>query len=163
MIGPVVKIDPAQLPKHDNIYYLGQKSYNELPAYLAHWDIAILPFAKNESTRFISPTKTPEYLAAGKQVVSTSIHDVVVPYGEMGLVEIANNAGDYSEAINKLLGRSDLTEWQQKVKEYLKRNSWDLTWLNMREVIYTTLAQKEERVEAVLADEAADFISSHGD
>lgn len=163
MIGPVVKIDPAQLPRHDNIHYLGQKSYNELPSYLEHWDIAILPFAKNESTRFISPTKTPEYLAAGKQVVSTSIHDVVVPYGEMGLVEIADNAGDYSEAINRLMQRNDLTRWQQKVREYLKGNSWDLTWSNMHEVIYTTLAQKEEKDEAALVDEAAGFISSHGE
>ena len=93
MIGPVVKIDPESLPKHPNIHYLGSKKYDELPDYLAGWDIALLLFARNESTRFISPTKTPEYLAAGKPVISTSIRDVVRPYGELKLVEIADTSG----------------------------------------------------------------------
>lgn len=163
MIGPVVKIDPGLLPRHENIHYPGQKNYKDLPAYLAHWDIAILPFAKNESTRFISPTKTPEYLAAGKPVVSTSIRDVVVPYGEMGLVEIADDAGTFSEAITRLLQRKDTSQWSLKVKDYLKGNSWDLTWSKMRTVIYTTLAQKEEFEEAALVGEVNGLISSIGD
>lgn len=143
MVGPVVKIDPASLPKHSNIHYLGQKTYNELPLYLANWDVAFLPFARNESTRFISPTKTPEYLCAGKPVVSTSIHDVVTPYGELGLVEIADNVNDFSDAITRILERKDKTSWQLKVKEHLNGNSWDLTWQQMREVIYKTIKEKE--------------------
>ena len=95
MIGPVVKIDPDSLPKHTNIHYLGAKKYDELPDYLAGWDIALLLFARNESTRFISPTKTPEYLAAGKPVISTSIRDVVRPYGELKLVEIADTPDEF--------------------------------------------------------------------
>src|SRR5690606_29468084 len=75
--GPVVKIDPALLPQRDNIHYLGGKTYDELPQYLAGWDVAIMPFALNESTRFISPTKTHEYLAGGRTVVSTPITDRV--------------------------------------------------------------------------------------
>src|SRR5690606_28305817 len=71
MIGPVVKIDPLSLPSFPNIHYLGGKSYKELPDYIAGWDVALIPFAHNEATRYISPTKTPEYLAAGKPVVST--------------------------------------------------------------------------------------------
>jgi UDP-galactopyranose mutase len=148
MIGPVVKIDPEILPKHKNIHYLGQKSYGELPNYLANWDVAILPFAKNDSTRFISPTKTPEYLSAGRPVVSTSIRDVVVPYGEMGLVEIADNAADFAEAIQRLLNMKDKAGWSAKVKEHLKGNSWDLTWARMREVIYKTLEQKKMGLES---------------
>ena len=89
MIGPVVKIDPATLPRRANIHWLGGKSYEDLPRYLAGWDVGFMPFALNESTRFISPTKTPEFLAAGVPVVSTPITDVVRPYGEKGLVEIA--------------------------------------------------------------------------
>lgn len=143
MIGPVVKIDPASLPKRENIHYLGQKNYDELPAYLAHWDVAFLPFARNESTRFISPTKTPEYLSAGKPVVSTSIHDVVVPYGELGFVEIADNPEDFASAINLVLKQKDDETWLRKVKDHLKCNSWDLTWSKMKEVIYKTLEQKE--------------------
>ena len=80
LLGPVVKIDPETLPRADNIHYLGAKRYTDLPHYIANWDVALLPFARNESTRFISPTKTPEYLAAGRPVVSTSIADVVEPY-----------------------------------------------------------------------------------
>jgi UDP-galactopyranose mutase len=143
MIGPVIKIDPETLPRHNNIHYLGQKSYEELPRYLANWDVALLPFAKNESTRFISPTKTPEYLAAGKPVVSTSIHDVVIPYGEMGLVEIADSAEEFASAINVLMKKKDNEIWHMKVKDHLKGNSWDLTWSRMKEVIYKTLEQKE--------------------
>ncbi len=91
MVGPVVKINPDDLPRRPNIHYLGQKTYDELPAYLAGWDVALMPFALNEATRFISPTKTLEYLAAGKPIVSTAIRDVVTPYGEKSLVRIADH------------------------------------------------------------------------
>ena len=96
ILGPVVKIDPATLPHAANIHYLEGKSYDELPSYLAGWDVALLPFALNEATRFISPTKTPEYLAAGKPVVSTPIHDVVRGYGNAGLVEIADTSDAFA-------------------------------------------------------------------
>ena len=88
MLGPVVKIDAASLPHAPNIHYLGSKNYKELPAYLSGWDAALLPFAHNEATRYVSPTKTPEYLAAGKPVVSTSIRDVVRPYGSSAWCEL---------------------------------------------------------------------------
>ena len=95
MVGPVVKIDPAVLPRRANIHWLGPKLYEELPLYLAGWDVALMPFARNESTRFISPTKTPEYLAAGRPVVSTPITDVVRSYGEAGLARIAETPEDF--------------------------------------------------------------------
>ena len=103
MIGPVVKIEPATLPRRPNIHYLGAKSYQELPAYLSGWDVALLPFARNESTRFISPTKTPEYLAAGRPVVSTSIRDVVRPYGQQGMVRIADSVAEFIAAVEAAL------------------------------------------------------------
>jgi UDP-galactopyranose mutase len=103
MIGPVVKVDPALLPRHPNIHWLGAKTYDELPSYLAGWDVALLPFARNDATRFISPTKTPEYLAAGKPVVSTSIRDVVTPYGNRGLAAIADTATAMLAAIDRVL------------------------------------------------------------
>jgi UDP-galactopyranose mutase len=99
MLGPVAKIDPAELPRLDNVHYLGMKKYEELPSYLAGWDAAILPFARNDATRFISPTKTPEYLAAGCPVVSTSIRDVVRPYGILGLVHIADDPDSFVKAL----------------------------------------------------------------
>ena len=88
LIGPVVKIDPAELPRYPNIHWLGGRDYKQLPDYMSGWDAAFMPFALNESTRFISPTKTPEFLAAGLPVCSTPITDVVSPYGDLGLVAI---------------------------------------------------------------------------
>src|SRR5256885_11813467 len=99
MIGPVIKIAPDTLPNGPNLHWLGSKTYQELPTYLAGWDVAMLPFARNDSTRFISPTKTPEYLAAGKPVVSTSIRDVVRPYGQQGLARIADTPQEFVAAV----------------------------------------------------------------
>jgi len=131
IIGPVVKIDLESLPRSRNIHYLGAKSYSELPAYLAGWQLALLLFARNASTRFISPTKTPEYLAAGKPVVSTSITDVVDPYGQKSLVRIADSAGDFLHAVEDLLSMNDRTEWLARVDEFLAHMSWDDTWARM--------------------------------
>ena len=143
MIGPIVKIDPTTLPRHHNIHYLGQKNYQDLPKYLANWDIAFMPFAKNDSTRFISPTKTPEYLSAGIPVISTSIHDVVFPFGKMGFVNIADTIQEFSYAIPHAMLQKEDTRWQKKVKEFLHSNSWDRTWENMRIIILNTLHKKE--------------------
>ena len=142
MIGPVVKIDPATLPKHPNIHYLGGKKYSELPDYLAGWDIALLLFARNESTRFISPTKTPEYLAAGKPVISTSIRDVVRPYGELKLVEIADTADEFIAAAEQLLAKTDQSEWLKRVDAFLENVSWDKTWTQMSDLIDEVIERK---------------------
>jgi len=142
IIGPVVKIAPESLPKHSNIHYLGGKKYSELPDYLAGWDVALLLFARNESTRFISPTKTPEYLAAGKPVISTSIKDVVRPYGEMKLVEISDTADEFIAAAEKLLSRSNKSEWLKKVDAYLENISWDKTWAQMWDLIDEVIERK---------------------
>lgn len=142
MIGPIVKIDPESLPKHANIHYLGGKKYDELPAYLAGWDIALLLFARNESTRFISPTKTPEYLAAGKPVISTSIRDVVRPYGELKLVEIADTPDEFIRAAEKILAKPHDEEWLARVDAFIANLSWDQTWNQMSNLIDAVVARK---------------------
>lgn len=142
IIGPVVKIDEGLLPRRENIYYLGGKSYDELPAYLSGWDIAIIPFLLNESTRYISPTKTPEYLAAGKPVISTSIADVVDPYGLENLVHIADNENDFIAAAEKELSSADKQEWLTHVDQFLSDISWDKTWMKMEELINKTMKMK---------------------
>jgi glycosyltransferase involved in cell wall biosynthesis len=142
MIGPVVKINPEDLPRNKNIHYLGQKSYQDLPAYLAGWDCALMPFALNDSTRFISPTKTPEYLAAGKPVVSSAIRDVVNPYGKNRLVYIAESAEDFADMAEVAMRESSSKYWLQKVDDFLKNNSWDKTWQRMAEL--EVLIQKEK-------------------
>lgn len=136
LVGPVVKIDPAELPRRPNIHYLGPKRYEELPAYLSGWDVAFMPFAMNESTRFISPTKTPEYLAAGKPVVSTPITDVVRTYGERGLVEIAATPEEFIAALTATLQENEARDaWLEEVDGLLGEMSWDATWARMRELI----------------------------
>jgi UDP-galactopyranose mutase len=127
LLGPVVKIDPAVLPRAANIHYLGSKSYAQLPEYIAGWDVAWLPFARNEATRFISPTKTPEYLAAGKPVVSTSIRDVVRPYGDLGLARIADTAEAVVAAVEEALLESAGPR-TATADAFLARTSWDATW-----------------------------------
>lgn len=145
MVGPTVpKIDPATLPQRPNIHYLGGKSYAELPTYLAGWDVALLPFARNESTRFISPTKTPEYLAAGKPVVSTSIRDVIRPYGEIGLAHIADTPADFVAACEAALGE-DAAARQQKADQFLSRMSWDATWNQMAGLIDAATENNSDR------------------
>ena len=144
IIGPVVKIDAATLPRLSNIYYLGSKPYNELPAYIAGWDVALLLFARNEATRFISPTKTPEYLAAGKPVVSTSIRDVVRPYGERGLVEIADTGDEFIAACQRMLNGS-VADWLQRVDSFLAGTSWDSTWAQMSSLIDDVLLLNQRK------------------
>jgi glycosyltransferase involved in cell wall biosynthesis len=155
MIGPVVKIDPAVLPRRPNIHYLGGKSYDELPAYLSGWDVGIMPFAINEATRFISPTKTPEFLAAGVPVVSTPITDVVRPYGDQGLVEIAATPEEFVSRAGFLLERPR-EDWLSKVDARLSKMSWDGTWSAMRKEINRLLASSPRRTPAtVIAQEEA--------
>jgi UDP-galactopyranose mutase len=146
MLGPIVKIDRAHLPQGANIHYLGPKPYAELPAYLARWDIALLPFALNESTRFISPTKTPEYLAAGLPVVSTPIRDVVAPYGIAELARIGTTAKDFVDAVESLLRQSngDRAKWMKRVDGFLSTMSWDRTHDQMAELIAQATALKGE-------------------
>lgn len=144
MIGPVVKIDPAKLPQRSNIHWLGGKSYEELPTYLAGWDVAMMPFALNDATRFISPTKTPEYLAAGKPVVSTSIRDVVNPYGQQGLAWIADSADEFAIAIDEALA-SDRAARVAQADAFLSDLSWDKTWNQMWGHVDRAIAAKSAR------------------
>ena len=134
MVGPVVKILPSELPVRPNIHYLGMKKYEELPAYIGGWDVAVLPFARNEATKFISPTKTPEYLAAGRPVVSTSIRDVISPYGDLGLVQIADQPDEFISAIQTALVEPDNVRIRA-VDAVLSQNSWSRTWIRMKELM----------------------------
>jgi UDP-galactopyranose mutase len=137
MIGPVVKIDEADLPQRANIHYLGSKPYAELPSYMAGWDVALMPFAINEATRFISPTKTPEYLAAGCTVVSTAIADVVRHYGNLAAVEIATTPQAFVAACEVALQRRHNadTAWRDEADAILAQTSWTKTVRKMSALI----------------------------
>ena len=143
LVGPVVKISPYDLPKAANIHYLGQKEYSELPSYLANWEVAMLPFALNASTFFISPTKTLEYLAAAKPVVSTPIRDVAEPYGRLGLVQIAATPDEFAAAIKRSLEKHP-AKWLEDVDRFLAQTSWDETFKSMMEEMRSSLQGKTE-------------------
>jgi len=173
MIGPVVKIDPAELPQRRNIHYLGARAYEDLPQYFSGWQVAIMPFALNESTRFISPTKTPEYLAAGIPTISTSIRDVVHPYGQMGLVKIADTAAAFvAEAEYLMSPHFRRQNWIREVDEFLSLSSWDRTWSRMMQLINTAVRRRYPdfidteimpAIQPVKKDKSAVFSPASGD
>jgi glycosyltransferase involved in cell wall biosynthesis len=144
VIGPVVKIDASMLPKLPNINWAGPCPYANLPERLANWDVGIMPFARNEATRYISPTKTPEFLAAGLPVVSTPIVDVVRAYGEAGLVIIASTAEEFVQKIEALSSGSRL-DWLRNVDARLATDSWDATWRGMLNQIRHVALGKKKR------------------
>lgn len=146
IIGPIVKIDERTLPHNDNIRYLGPKNYQDLPQYMAGWDIALIPFLLNESTRFISPTKTPEYLAAGLPVISTAIKDVINPYASNNLVKVGTNADEFIKAAEDycVLSAKQKKAWLNKVDQFLNLNSWDKTCNEMLTLIKNAIIQKTQ-------------------
>ena len=140
MLGPVVKIDPNDLPQAENLHWLGGKDYDELPNYLRHWDAGWMPFALNAATRYISPTKTPEFLAAGVPLVSTAIVDAVRTYGAEGLLDIVD-AEDVEAKLRLLLARPrDFLLAQADA--YLIDTSWEKTWIAMAGHIERARAMK---------------------
>jgi glycosyltransferase involved in cell wall biosynthesis len=150
MVGPITKINRDDLPSLPNIHYLGPKKYEALPEYIAGWDVAMLPFARNQATRFISPTKTPEYLAAGRPVVSTSIPDVVRPYGELELARIADAPNDFVEAIRAALCEP-VAAWLPRADSFLAGNSWDATWARISDHVQTVVRARRVAMTGVTA------------
>ena len=144
VVGPVAKIDPAALPIRNNLHYLGMKPYADLPAIIATWDICLMPFALNDATRFISPTKVLEYMAAGKSIVSTPIRDVVEPYGHV--VRIADTAEAFVDACRDLLaeGQDARTARGDAMREIVAATSWQDTADRMMELI-ASIAPEEAR------------------
>jgi UDP-galactopyranose mutase len=141
IVGPVVKISEDDLPRRPNLYYLGGKSYVELPDYLRGWDVALMPFAINEATRFISPTKTPEYLAGGLPVVSTPITDVVRHYGGIDAVRIGDTPEAFVAACDAQLELAQGEAWRAEVDQTLATLSWDRTFRQMADLIDDAMAE----------------------
>jgi len=142
MIGPVVKIDPASLPKAPNIHYPGQRQYAQLPAYLSGWDVCLLPFARNRSTQFISPTKTLEYMAAEKMIVSTPITDVAEPYGD--IVYLGGTPEEFIAACEQALAvkGEERARRLERMREVLNRTSWTSTVSRMEDLIASAIDAK---------------------
>ena len=155
MVGPVVKISEEDLPRQANIHYLGSKTYEQLPAYLSGWDVALMPFAMNESTQFISPTKTPEYLSGGRPVVSTPIKDVVRHYGSLEGVKIAGNAEEFVDACEQALelARHPESGWLAEADLMLSATSWDTTQARISGLIADILGTRISSTAILVAAE----------
>jgi len=136
------EVSADELPQRPNIHYLGRKEYQDLPQYLAGWDVALMPFAINEATRFISPTKTPEYLAAGKPVVSTPITDVVREYGNLRCVSIAHTASSFVACCERAVSLTGSKGCLEEADKALARLSWDNTFAQMNALIEQALKRR---------------------
>ena len=133
MIGPLAKIREADLPRRANLHYLGMKDYGELPAYLQRFDVAMMPFALNDATRFISPTKTLEYMAAGRPIVSTAIRDVVRQYADT--VAIVDSPTTFAAAIGDFLAADAAPDY----RTILNNTSWSATAERMHALLEKSL------------------------
>ncbi len=155
MVGPCVKIDPGTLPQRANIHYLGQQPYEALPAFLAGWDLCMQPFALNESTRYISPTKTLEYMAAGRPVVWTPIGDVVKPYGDV--VFIAADSAAFVAACEQALAEplKARAARQQAMGDIVARTSWEDTAARMKRLVEGAAAWRTAGTSAVESEAPA--------
>ena len=146
MVGPVVKIDSADLPRRENLLYPGSRQYGELPSVMADFDVALMPFALNEATRSISPTKTLEYLAAGLPVVSTRVPDVVADYE--GIVDLRDDAGGFADACLHALDECNIAR-AERCAPILAAQHWDNIAARMAEHV------EGARLEAAAARDSA--------
>jgi glycosyltransferase involved in cell wall biosynthesis len=140
MVGPVIKIDAASLPQAPNLTYPGSAPYGELPAVMAGFDVALMPFALNEATRSISPTKTLEYLAAGLPVVSTRVPDVISDFGE--LVDLQVDGAGFADACRRVAEHCPQAR-AAKAEPTLHWNHWDTIAQRMEQLITAAVARAE--------------------
>ena len=164
MVGPVVKIDPAQLPRLSNIHWVGMQAYETLPPLMAGWDVCLMPFALNASTRYISPTKTLEYMAGGKPIVSTPVHDVVGLYGEV--VAIASDADQFIAGCESALAEDPAARARRQatMAAIVQRSSWDAAAQTVRALLREALlgpvpGATSDAVPQVSTHDAAAFVA----
>lgn len=160
MVGPVCGLDDAALPRAPNLHWLGQQSYARLPHLAASWDACLMPFALNAATRFISPTKTLEYLAAERPVVATPVHDVVGLYGDV--VEIADDVAGFVTAIERALGEDEEARALRRsaARAVVQRTSWDQAARTVATLLQRTLEEQPAPSPAALREWAGSLVPS---
>jgi glycosyltransferase involved in cell wall biosynthesis len=151
MVGPVVKVDPAELPQGHNIRWLGQRQYAELPAHVKGFDVCLMPFALNEATEYINPTKTLEYMAAGKPIVSTAVSDVV--HNFTPVVTVAETPEEFVAAVRSAID-SPNAELISRGLEQARSNSWESIVARMERIIRDAVRTRESRTERTVGDRA---------
>ena len=151
MVGPVVKVDPSELPQAPNIYWLGQRQYAELPAHVKGFDVCLMPFALNEATEYINPTKTLEYMAAGKPIVSTAVSDVV--HNFTPVVAVAHSPQEFVTAVRAAI-EAPSAELIARGLEQARANSWESIVARMKRIIRDAVRTPESRAERSPVDRA---------
>jgi glycosyltransferase involved in cell wall biosynthesis len=122
IIGPATKVDNETLPRRANLHWLGARDYAQLPAYCKAFDVCLMPFALNAATEFINPTKALEYMATGRNIVSSAVPDVVRNFGSV--VKIANSHEDFIRLCGELAREPD-REAIANGLEMARGNSWE--------------------------------------
>jgi glycosyltransferase involved in cell wall biosynthesis len=144
MVGPVVKVDPNHLPHSPNLYWLGGRDYQQLPSYVAAFDVNMMCFALNKATEFINPTKGLEYMATGKPIISSRVKDVVNQWSD--IVLLANGAEEFVKAADQALNRrGDVDQRVKKGLELAQQCSWESTVQKMQGLIAQAISKKERR------------------
>lgn len=133
MVGPVVKVDPRELPQAPNLHWLGQRDYAQLPAYLKGFDVCLMPFALNEATEYINPTKTLEYMAGGKPIVSTAVADVVHHFTPV--VTVAKSPEEFVAAVRRAALAPD-DAMIERGFEQAAHSSWSSIVAQMERIIH---------------------------
>jgi len=151
MVGPVVKVDPSELPQAPNIHWLGQRQYAELPAHVKGFDVCLMPFALNEATEYINPTKTLEYMAAGKPIVSTAVSDVV--HNFTPVVAVARSPEEFVAAVRSAI-EAPSAEMIARGLEQARANSWESIVARMERIIRDAMRTRESRAERQQVDRA---------
>jgi glycosyltransferase involved in cell wall biosynthesis len=151
MVGPVVKVDPSELPQAPNIHWLGQRQYAELPAHVKGFDVCLMPFALNDATEYINPTKTLEYMAAGKPIVSTAVSDVV--HNFTPVVAVAHSPEEFVAAVRAAI-EAPSAELIARGLEQARTNSWESIVARMERIIRDAMRTRESRAERLPPDRA---------
>jgi glycosyltransferase involved in cell wall biosynthesis len=144
IVGPHMKVDPAGFPKDPNIFFLGARKYDDLPSYVKSFAVCLMPFALNESTEFINPTKALEYMATGRPIISTAIEDVVAQFGDV--VDIARSPAEFIASCEKAIAGSEPARLQAAI-DLARSNSWERIVAELERHLHEAIISKRTPAE----------------
>jgi len=142
MVGPTAKVDPADFPRAENIHWMGGRDYSQLPSYTKAFDLALMPFALNEATEYINPTKALEYMATATPIVSTPVPDVVSNFASV--VKISSSSEEFVELCQQQVAQFDQVAVERGLK-MASENTWDAIVAKLEKHIDEALSRKAAR------------------
>ena len=152
-LGDTAELEAASLPQAPNLHWLGARRPDQLPAYLAGWEVAMLPLVRPGRPELASPTAAPSFLAAGCAVVATSARDVVRPWGEQGLAWIGDSPAAFACAIDNALAE-ERDRRLARVDRFLAEAGWDHVWDDVWSLIEAAARTRARRARPAAAPTA---------